>query len=178
MKGLGKIIALILSFLGLSSKATANKKAKVKKIDKQVKKIKVAKKTVNKKMSKVKKEQKKVAKPRKRKKIKDAESFLKDFAKKWTLTQEQADNIAKNIQELQIKSDSLTVSDSLKTSEIGLLNEKLSLTEKELELANQKTKLVKPSWYENKWLYFGYGTVLSYAIITLVNQADNIINIF
>jgi hypothetical protein len=95
-----------------------------------------------------------------------------------TLTQEQADNIAKNIQELQIKSDSLTVSDSLKTSEIGLLNEKLSLTEKELELANQKTKLVKPSWYENKWLYFGYGTVLSYAIITLVNQADNIINIF
>ena len=95
-----------------------------------------------------------------------------------TLTQEQADNIAKNIQELQIKSDSLTVSDSLKTSEIGLLNEKLSLTEKELELANQKTKLVKPSWYENKWLYFGYGTVLSYAIITFVNQADNIINIF
>ena len=95
-----------------------------------------------------------------------------------TLTQEQADNIAKNIQELQIKSDSLTVSDSLKTSEIGLLNEKLSLTEKELELANQKTKLVKPSWYENKWLYFGYGTVLSYTIITLVNQADNIINIF
>jgi len=82
MKGLGKIIALILSFLGLSSKATANKKAKVKKIDKQVKKIKVTKKTVNKKMSKVKKEQKKVAKPRKRKKIKDAESFLKDFAKK------------------------------------------------------------------------------------------------
>ena len=31
MKGLGKIIALILSFLGLSSKATANKKAKVNK---------------------------------------------------------------------------------------------------------------------------------------------------
>lgn len=93
-----------------------------------------------------------------------------------TLTQEQADNIAKNIQELQIKSDSLTVSDSLKTSEIGLLNEKLSLTEKELELANQKTKLVKPSWYENKWLYFGYGAVLSYAVTTLINQVGNIIS--
>ena len=72
-----------------------------------------------------------------------------------TLTQEQADNIAKNIQELQIKADSLAVSDSLKSVEIGLLNEKLNLTEKELELANKKTKLVKPSWYENKWLYFG-----------------------
>ena len=51
-----------------------------------------------------------------------------------TLTQEQADNIARNIQELQIKTDSLTVSDSLKAIEIGLLNEKLSLTEDELKL--------------------------------------------
>ena len=32
-----------------------------------------------------------------------------------TLTQEQADNIAKNIQELQIKADSLIIQDSLMT---------------------------------------------------------------
>ena len=95
-----------------------------------------------------------------------------------TLTQEQADNIAKNIQELQIKADSLAVSDSLKSVEIGLLNEKLNLTEKELELANKKTKLVKPRWYENKWLYFGYGAVLSYAVTTLINQAGDVFNIF
>ena len=95
-----------------------------------------------------------------------------------TLTQEQADNIAKNIQELQIKADSLAVSDSLKSVEIGLLNEKLNLTEKELELTNRKTKLVKPSWYENKWLYFGYGAVLSYAVTTLINQAGDVFNIF
>jgi len=95
-----------------------------------------------------------------------------------TLTQEQADNIARNIQELQIKTDSLTVVDSLKTVEIDLLNEKLSLTEEELELANKKTKLVKPSWYENKWLYFGYGAVLSYAVTTLINQAGDVFNIF
>ena len=95
-----------------------------------------------------------------------------------TLTQEQADNIASNIQELQIKADSLTVIDSLKTIEIDLLNEKLSLTEEELELANKKTKLVKPSWYENKWLYFGYGAVLSYAVTTLINQTGDVFNIF
>jgi len=95
-----------------------------------------------------------------------------------TLTQEQADNIARNIQELQIKTDSLTVVDSLKTVEIDLLNEKLSLTEEELELANKKTKLVKSSWYENKWLYFGYGAVLSYAVTTLINQAGDVFNIF
>ena len=35
-----------------------------------------------------------------------------------TLTQEEADNIAKNIQELQIKVDSLGTQDSLKAVEI------------------------------------------------------------
>jgi len=39
MKGLSKIIGIILGILGLSSKATAKKKAKVKKIDTQVKKV-------------------------------------------------------------------------------------------------------------------------------------------
>ena len=72
MKGLAKIIGLILGILGLSSKATAVKKAKVK----------AAKKAVQKKQKVVKKAQKKATKPVKRKKIKDAESFLKDFAKK------------------------------------------------------------------------------------------------
>ena len=66
----------------------------------------------------------------------------------------------------------------MKSVEIGLLNEKLNLTEKELELTNKKTKLVKPSWYENKWLYFGYGAVLSYAVTTLINQAGDVFNIF
>ena len=40
MKGLMKIIGVILSILGLSAKATAKKKAKVKKIDTKVKSIK------------------------------------------------------------------------------------------------------------------------------------------
>ena len=36
MKGLAKIIGIILGILGLSSKATSVKKSKIKKIDKQV----------------------------------------------------------------------------------------------------------------------------------------------
>jgi len=82
MKGLAKIIAWILAILGLSSKATGKKKARVKKIDRQVAKVKAAKKAVEKKHKAVKKAQKKATKPVKRKKIKDAEKFLKDFAKK------------------------------------------------------------------------------------------------
>ena len=95
-----------------------------------------------------------------------------------TLTQEEADNIAHNIQELQIKSDSLVVSDSLKTVEINILNKKIELLTEDLNLTDKKVKLVKPSWYENKWLYFGYGSALTYSILALIEQAGHAINIF
>ena len=95
-----------------------------------------------------------------------------------TLTDEQAKNITNNIKELQIKSDSLSTSDSLKTIEIDLLNEKIDSLEEDLTLTEKKAKLVKPSWYENKWLYFGYGSVLTYSILALVEQAGHAINIF
>ena len=95
-----------------------------------------------------------------------------------TLTDEQAKNITNNIKELQIKSDSLSTSDSLKTIEIDLLNEKIDSLEEDLTLTEKKAKLVKPSWYENKWLYFGYGSVLTYSILALIEQAGHAINIF
>ena len=59
MKGLMKIIGMILGILGLSAKATAKKKAAVKKIDKQVKQVKKAKVAVQKKKVEIKKAQKK-----------------------------------------------------------------------------------------------------------------------
>ena len=95
-----------------------------------------------------------------------------------TLTQEQADNIAKNIQELQIKADSLSIQDSLKTLEIDLLNKKITMLEEDLAITEKKAKLVKSSWYENKWLYFGYGATLSYAVLTLANKTGNIADLF
>ena len=95
-----------------------------------------------------------------------------------TLTQEEADNIAKNIQELQIKADSLTTQDSLKIVEIDLLNKKISMLEEDVNLTEKKAKLVKSSWYENKWLYFGYGATLSYTVLTLVNKTGNIADLF
>jgi len=82
MNGLIKLIGAILAILGLSSKASAKKKAAVKKIDAKKKTIKKSVKKVDKELKQVKKVQQKAKKPIKRKKIKDAESFLKDFAKK------------------------------------------------------------------------------------------------
>ena len=95
-----------------------------------------------------------------------------------TLTQEEADNIAKNIQELQIKVDSLGTQDSLKAVEIDLLNKKIIMLEEDVNLTEKKAKLVKSSWYENKWLYFGYGATLSYAVLTLANKTGNIADLF
>ncbi len=95
-----------------------------------------------------------------------------------TLTDEEAKNITNNIKELQIQVDSLSTQDSLKTLEIELLNDKIAMRNELLELTETKVKLVKPSWYENKWLYFGYGSVLTYAILALVEQAGHAINIF
>jgi septal ring factor EnvC (AmiA/AmiB activator) len=97
---MGKIIALILSILGISSKASAIKKAKVKKIDKKLKdsakkikfvdkKIKSAKKGSKNLKSKAANIEKEIANVKKgsknRKEIKDskdAEDFLRKFAKK------------------------------------------------------------------------------------------------
>ena len=89
-----------------------------------------------------------------------------------TLTKEQADELAKNIQELQVRADSLSISDSLKTLEIDLLNQKVASLEEDLTITEKKAKLVKASWYENKWLYFGYGGILSYALISTLNVLD------
>ena len=95
-----------------------------------------------------------------------------------TLTEEESKNITNNIIELQAQVDSLTTDTNLKSEEIDLLNKKVTSLEEELTLTEKKAKLVKPSWYENKWLYFGYGSVLTYAILALVEQAGHAINIF
>ena len=90
-----------------------------------------------------------------------------------TLTEEESKNITNNIIELQAQVDSLTTDTNLKSEEIDLLNKKVTSLEEELTLTEKKAKLVKPSWYENKWLYFGYGGILSYALVTALNALDN-----
>ena len=70
MKGLMKIIGMILGILGLSAKATAKKKVKVKKIDKKVKQIEKAKATVQKRKASVQTKKAAVKKAQKKKPVK------------------------------------------------------------------------------------------------------------
>jgi len=95
-----------------------------------------------------------------------------------TFTDEEMVNLENQFLQLEFKVDSLSVQDSLKTLEVNLLNKKIVLLEEDLKMTEEKAKLVKPSWYENKWLYFGYGTTLGVSITLIVNQLSDAINIF
>ena len=66
MKGLMKIIGMILGILGLSARGTAKKKAAVKKLDKKVKQVKKEKAKVQKKISVVQKQKANIKKAQKK----------------------------------------------------------------------------------------------------------------
>ena len=104
--------------------------------------------------------------------------------KTYSFTEEQVLGFTNAIKELELK-DSLNVSlvedyeamvkrleetaviDSMlianKTTQINLLKD----TNKLLE---QKVKLVQPKWYENKWLYFTYGVLITATSVNLAGQ--------
>ena len=104
--------------------------------------------------------------------------------KTYTFTEEEVLGFTNTIMELELK-DSLNVSlvedlesqlklfeensfiDSMlianKTNQINLLKDTTKLLE-------QKVKLVQPKWYENKWLYFTYGVVLTATSVKLAGQ--------
>ena len=104
--------------------------------------------------------------------------------KTYSFTEDQVLGFTNAIKELELK-DSLNVSlvsdyeamvkrlestaaiDSMlianKTTQINLLKD----TNKLLE---QKVKLVRPKWYENKWLYFTFGVALTATSVKLAGQ--------
>ena len=95
-----------------------------------------------------------------------------------TFTDEEMINLENDFIYLENKVDSLSYQDSLKAVLITTLEEELKLTNEQLALTEKKVKLVKPSWWENKWLYFGYGATLGYAVTELINQIGKLSDIF
>jgi hypothetical protein len=106
-----------------------------------------------------------------------------------TLTEEESKKIAINVQNLQFEVDSLknivfaqsdlifnyreiVRADSTLTAQ---LEEKIEILESDTELLEKKVKLVKPSWYENKWLYFTSGAIISAAVTYTFNRITNIL---
>ena len=95
-----------------------------------------------------------------------------------TFTDEEMINLENDFIYLENKVDSLSYQDSLKAVLITTLEEELKLANEQLALTEKKVKLVKPSWWENKWLYFGYGATLGYAVTELINQIGKLSDIF
>ena len=104
--------------------------------------------------------------------------------KTYTFTEEEVLAFTNEIKELQLK-DSLNVSLVMDLeSQIKLYEEtsvidsmliankttQLNLLKDTNKLLEQKVKLVQPKWYENKWLYFTYGVVLTATSVKLAGQ--------
>ena len=102
-----------------------------------------------------------------------------------TFTDEEIINLENDFIYLENMVDSLSYQDSLKAImietlklEVDLSNKEIELLDEKLALTEKKVKLVKPSWFENKWLYFGYGATLGVTVTLLLNQLSDSINIF
>ena len=104
--------------------------------------------------------------------------------KTYTFTEEEVLGFTNTIKELELK-DSLNVSLVMDLeSQIKLFEEnsaidsmliankttQLNLLKDTNKLLEQKVKLVQPKWYENKWLYFTYGVVLTATSVRLAGQ--------
>lgn len=106
-----------------------------------------------------------------------------------TLTEEELKKIAINVQNLEVEVDSLKNIVNLQNKLIYIhkevifsdstlilrLEEKIDVLENDVKLLAKKTKLVKPSWYENKWLYFTSGAIISASITYTFNRITNIL---
>ena len=104
--------------------------------------------------------------------------------KTYTFTEEEVLGFTNTIKELELK-DSLNVSlvedleSQLKLFEENSVIDSMLIANKTMQLnllkdtnklLEQKVKLVKPKWYENKWLYFTYGVVLTATSVRLAGQ--------
>ena len=63
--------------------------------------------------------------------------------------------------ENQSQVDSMLI--SFKTQQVNILKDREVLYEKQI-------KLIKPKWYENKWLYFTFGVIATSASIKLAGE--------
>ena len=104
--------------------------------------------------------------------------------KTYTFTEEEVLGFTNTFKELELK-DSLNVSlvedleSQLKLFEENSVVDSMLIANKTMQLnllkdtnklLEQKVKLVQPKWYENKWLYFTYGVVLTATSVKLAGQ--------
>ena len=110
--------------------------------------------------------------------------FIYSQDKVYTFTEEEVTNMANKVKDLQTqvenqteqisvyeelmkKYENQTQIDSMllsfKTQQVDILKDREVLYEKQI-------KLVRPKWYENKWLYFTYGVIATSVSVKLAGE--------
>ena len=93
------------------------------------------------------------------------------------LSEEESINITNNIQELQFDLDKFKKINLNLEDQIKIYEEKDKLNQSQIEdyirlikLKDEMIKVVKPKWYENKWLWFGLGVVTTAGSVKLASE--------
>jgi len=94
-------------------------------------------------------------------------------------SEEEVINITNNIKELEFKLEKSKEIEENLNSQIYMYiqNDSLNVSlindyKKQLELKNDMIDLVKPKWYENKWIWFGLGVMFTSGSVHLAGQIN------
>jgi len=103
--------------------------------------------------------------------------FLQEPCEGTCLSTEESENMVNNIQELQFDLNKhLKMNKNLEDQiKIYLEKDKLNVSQIEdymrlIKLKDEMIKVVKPKWYENKWLWFGLGVVFTATSVKLAGE--------
>jgi len=93
------------------------------------------------------------------------------------LSVEESKEMVNNIQELQFNLDKYKKLNLNLEDQIKIYEEKDKLNQSQIEdylrlikLKNEMIKVVKPKWYENKWLWFGLGVICTAGSVKLAGE--------
>ena len=93
------------------------------------------------------------------------------------LSEEETKNLFNNIQECEFNLEKCSKTNENLNEQIYMYiqtieNDSLLIVDykKQIELKEEMIDLVKPKWYENKWLWFGLGVAFTSGSVTLAGQ--------
>ena len=104
-------------------------------------------------------------------------SFTQDICEGTCFSEEEVQNMFNNIKELQFKRETcesayLNLESQIKDyNELNMnYEESIKLCEVQIKIKEDMIKTIKPKWYENKYLWFFGGVVLTSGSVFLAGQ--------
>ena len=103
--------------------------------------------------------------------------FVQEPCEGTCLSEEESINITNNIQELQFDLDKYKKLNLNLEDQVNIYIEKDMLNQSQIKdymrlikLKDEMIKVVKPKWYENKWLWFGLGVIATAGSVKLAGE--------